>query len=76
MRNFGIIPQGLDVTPCRHCPNPIASLHEYQCAHDMGTEYAPCKRLARKKLGRRLEIAWVLLATVIGSIVIFLLHNR
>lgn len=78
MRNFGLLPQGVDLTPCKYCGNPIAELHETQCLHDMGSEYAPCKQLARialKKRGRQLEIMWVCLCTALAIGVLFALHH-
>lgn len=78
MRNFGLMPPGVDLAPCKYCPNPIAELYETQCLHDMGREYAPCKqmeRMALQRRGRRLEIMWVCLATALILSVLLWFHN-
>lgn len=78
MRVFALMPKGVDLTPCKYCANPIAELHEYQCLHDMGSEYAPCKqleRMARQRRGRRAEIICVMMCASIAICVMFLIHN-
>lgn len=75
MRIFALMPKGVDLTPCRYCSNPIA---EYQCAHEMGGEYAPCKqveRMERKRRGQRLEILWVCITTAVALSVLLFCHN-
>jgi hypothetical protein len=78
MRIFSLMPKGVDLTPCQYCSNPIAELHDYQCMHDMGSEYAPCKqleRLAKKRRGERIEIMWVCIVVTLAIGVILMFHN-